>query len=102
MSRFGLTPAALDDLEDIFLYTASEFGNEQAIKWENSLFETFDLLADFPSMGRQRPDLTRRPFLFFLSDPYLIAYEPETRPLIIHGVLHGSRDIRKLLKNRRF
>ncbi len=77
-----------------------QFGEEQAIKIEAVLFATFQRLADFPGMGRIRPDLTRKPFLFLLSKPFLIAYEPTHDPVLTHGVLHGSRDIRRVLRQR--
>jgi len=49
---FRLTEAADADIEDIYLEGLLKWGNLQADKYHDSLFRTFDLLAEMPMIGR--------------------------------------------------
>jgi antitoxin ParD1/3/4/toxin ParE1/3/4 len=49
-------------------------------------------LADMPGMGHSRVDLTDEPVLFWPVYGYLVVYRPESRPLEVVRVVHGSRD----------
>ena len=64
----------------------------------DALEEAFALLAERPSIGHSRQDLTDRPLKFWSVFSYLVVYDPESRPLTIIAVLHGARDVEKLLK----
>ena len=54
-------------------------------------------LAELPGMGRTRLALADESHRFWVINPYLIVYRPETSPLQIIRVLHGARDIENLL-----
>jgi antitoxin ParD1/3/4/toxin ParE1/3/4 len=56
-------------------------------------------LARTPGMGHLREDLADEPLKFWPVYSYLIIYRPETRPLQIVRVLHGARDLRRLLSS---
>jgi plasmid stabilization system protein ParE len=73
---------------------------EQAGRLEITLFSLFARIATFLGLGHRRFDLTRRPFLFFSEKPYLIVYERDHNPLIIHAILHSTRDVRSALRHR--
>ena len=47
-----------------------------------------------------RRDLTNRNVLFYKKFAYLIVYKPEFKPLRIFGILHGSRNIARILRRR--
>ena len=64
------------------------------------LFETFEALAGTPGQGHKRTDLTSEAVLFFLVYSYLVVYRPEKRPLEIVAVIHGARDVRRVLEER--
>ncbi len=49
-----------------------------------------------PGMGHKRRDLTNRDVLFWPVHSYLITYQPSS-PLRIVRVVHGRRDVKKLL-----
>lgn len=100
MSQYRLTSAALDDVDTILLYVSKNFGPDRASQLEDSLFSLFEQLALFPGLGHRRSDLTKRPFLFFPENSYLVIYERDVDPLVIHAVLHASRDIASQLKRR--
>ena len=64
----------------------------------DALEEVFERLAERPGLGHSREDLTNRPLRFWSVFSYLVVYDPESRPLTIIAVLHGARDVEKLLK----
>ena len=99
MSQYSLSPEAAQDLYEIWQFIATD--NEDAanrIEWE--LYETFGRLAKMPRMGRSRPELTLRPVLFFPVRSYLIMYEVKDRAIKIHAILHGRRNLKRMLKER--
>ena len=57
-------------------------------------------LSRMPGQGHRRTDYTKSPILFFPIYSYLIAYRPGTDPLQILGIVHGARDVKRLLKQR--
>ena len=92
---YRLLPAALDDLDEIDAWVAESFGPAVAAEAQRKLFEVFALLAQFPEMGVQRPDVTSRPVRFFSSYPNWIIYEPGI-PLLIHRVFPAARDLKRI------
>lgn len=51
-------------------------------------------VARSPKIGHSRSDLTSRPLRFRLVRPYLIVYEPDSRPL---RVVHSAQDMSRQL-----
>jgi plasmid stabilization system protein ParE len=99
MSQYRFTPEAVDDLFEIWTYTAQD--NAQAAdRVENAIHAACVLLASRPNAGRLRPDLTPRPFRFWVVrryPNYLIVYDSETKPLQIIRILHAARDLPTIL-----
>jgi plasmid stabilization system protein ParE len=58
------------------------------------------LLAKSPSLGHSRRDLTNAPVLFWPVGAYLVIYHKDIRPVQIVAVLHGKRNVKKLLHQR--
>jgi antitoxin ParD1/3/4/toxin ParE1/3/4 len=59
-------------------------------------------LAQEPWNGGTRKDVTARKVHFWTIQQYpnyVVVYRPETQPLEIVRVLHGMRDLRRLLKS---
>jgi antitoxin ParD1/3/4/toxin ParE1/3/4 len=52
-------------------------------------------------MGHLREDLTDEPVRFWSVYSYVIVYDPETQPLQILRILHGARDVRRVLDEER-
>lgn len=96
MSRFVLTPAAREDLEEIFDVIAED-SPDAALRVVQNLRESMRKLARMPKMGHYRKDLCDEPLRFWQVYSYLIIYRPETRPLQILRVLHSARDVRSIL-----
>ena len=58
--RWLIRPAARADLTAIWRYGRDTWGEAQADAYADSLFALFDLLADFPELARERPQLAER------------------------------------------
>jgi plasmid stabilization system protein ParE len=97
---FHLTPDATDDIDEISIYLQQEASDDVALRIRSKLFENFAALGKHPGIGHRRSDLTSRPLRFFTVDPYLIAYKPEDTRIVIHAVLHGARNVERLLRSR--
>jgi len=93
MKSYRLTPAAEDDLFDIWSYIAPD-NLESADRLELEILDTCQRLADRPDLGHFRRDLTDKPVRFFaVRGTYLIVYDPASEPLEVLRLLHGSRDV---------
>ena len=96
MKDFVLTPAAEGDMLDILEYVARD-SEAAALRVIDALEDAMQLLADRPGIGHLRVDLASEAFLFWPVFSYLIIYRPGTDPLQIVRVLHGKRDVRRLM-----
>jgi antitoxin ParD1/3/4 len=96
MTEFVLTPAAEGDLLKIIEYLEGD--NPSAVlKVVDALDDAMQRLADNPGIGHLRPDLTDQDVRFWSVFKYLVIYRPDTKPLQIVRVLHGRRDVKRLL-----
>jgi antitoxin ParD1/3/4 len=92
MKSYWLTPAAEDDLFDIWAYIAAD-DFEAAERIEGELLEACVDLAARPDLGHFRRDLTDKPVRFFPGrGTYLMVYDPAAEPLEVIRILHGARD----------
>jgi len=98
--RYALAPEAALDLVQIWRYIKRESNIEIANRVESVIRERFVFLAKSPNAGHWRKDITEDEVKFFPVYSYLIVYRPETKPLQIVAILHGSRDVEQLLKDR--
>lgn len=95
MSRYAVSPDADQDLIEIWMFI-TEDNLEAADRIINDIVSKFDLLAQNPKMGRERPDLA--PSLrSFPERRYVIFYRPVSKGIEIVRVLHGARDINTIL-----
>ena len=67
---------------------------------EATIRERIVSLAKSPGIGHWRKDLTDEPVKFFPVYSYLIVYRPETKPLQVVAILHGYRDVERILTER--
>ena len=99
-SGYVLAPEAAGDLVEIWRYIKKQSSFEIAHHVQSVIQDRFVFLAGNPSAGHWRHDLTRRTVKFFPIYSYLIVYRPETTPLQIVAILHGRRDVERILKQR--
>lgn len=99
MAGFVLTLAAEQDVDEIWEYLAIEREAPQAAeRVKSDLFQAFELLASTPRAGHRRGDLTDRRLLFWpVRKTYYVVYRADTQPVIIVRVLHGKRDLSRIL-----
>ena len=100
MSRYQFTPQAVDDPLEIWTYIARD-SFEAANRVEDAVYQACAFLADGPPRGKTREDLTNLLLRFWTVQDfpnYIIVYDPDTRPLRIVRILHGSRDIAAILR----
>lgn len=99
MSRFELTEEALRDLHEIWDYISHD-SLDAADRILEEFYQAFTSLAAMPGKGHTRKDLTKQAVLFWLVRSYLVIYKRDSDPLQIIAVLHGKRNVKKLLKGR--
>jgi toxin ParE1/3/4 len=95
MPTFTLTPAAEQDLQDIWLYIAQD--NPRAgDKLLNRIEVQCELLANHPQLGPARDDIAKGLRYHPLAN-YLILYRTIAHGVEIVRVAHGARNILDLL-----
>jgi plasmid stabilization system protein ParE len=99
MTPYTLAPEALQDLQELWDYIATE-NLDAADRMIDTLFAAFERLAAMPGLGHRREDLTDRPLRFWTVDTYLVLYRAERTPIEIVAVTRGGRDIPRLLRRR--
>jgi plasmid stabilization system protein ParE len=102
MSDYLLTSLAKADIFEIWSYIAAD--NEAAAdRVEQAIYDACAFVAESPTRGHSRPDLTSRSLRFWTLTrytSYAIVYLPETKHLQIFAVLHGKRNVQRILKQR--
>ena len=95
---YRLRPAAESDLDDIWDHTAETWGPDQADVYVRGLVRTFDVLAEFPEIARERveidPSVRCHP-----HRSHLIIYRIEGAWLVILRVVHARRHWTALLEH---
>jgi plasmid stabilization system protein ParE len=96
---YVVAPEAESDLQQIWRYLFGEAGLAVADRIQGELVDAFERLAELPGKGHKRPDLTRQgsPILQRVSVHDCV---PSSRDVEFVAVLHGKRDIKRLLKTR--
>ena len=100
MDPFQLTEDAILDIDAIWLYLLNKEGLETADRVVTEFFKGFYKLAEIPNSGHRRADLTSKRVLFYRIFSYLVIYEPGSKPLRILGILHGKRNVARILGQR--
>jgi addiction module toxin, RelE/StbE family len=94
--RVKYSPAAVDDMDEIFSYISQHnvYAAENMLEKLNSSILG---LADFPNAGsvlsEDEYSLIQRGYRFIVVNPYLIFYRiMNGDTVVIHRILHGRRD----------
>jgi plasmid stabilization system protein ParE len=102
MSGYAVTPLAKADIFEIWSYIADD-SEDAADRVEQAIYDAFALVADGPLRGHSRPDLTTRSLRFWTLTRYpnyTVVYRSDTNPLQVVAVLHGKRNVHRILKQR--
>jgi len=102
MSAYALTPLAKADIFEIWSYIADN-SEDAANRVEQAIYDACAFVAEAPMRGHSRSDLTTRSLRFWTLTRYpnyTVVYRPEMSPVQVVAILHGKRDLRRLLKRR--
>lgn len=91
-SNYSLRALALQDLEEIWLYTYKKWGFEQADSYLNLLFARFTWLAGNPLIGKDRNDI-KSGYYCFPEGMHLVFYTICENGIDIIGIPHQSMDV---------
>jgi toxin ParE1/3/4 len=98
--RARLTPRAQREFHEALRWIAAERPSAARSLREatNALAR---LIAEHPMIGTTRLDCAPEPYRFAVvrGFPYLLVYDPTSRPPTIHRFVHGARDLPEVLKD---
>lgn len=97
LTGYRLTPAAQNDLEDIWLYTLEQWSVQQADRYADILEDTLDRLLFMPEMARERPEFDP-PVRIHPSAEHLIVYLIEGDQLVVLRILGAGQDWQAILR----
>jgi toxin ParE1/3/4 len=100
LTRYRLSPEAQGDLNDIRRYLVGQSGPRVARYVIHEIRDAMGFLAANPGAGHKRNDLTDEPVKFWPVFSYMIVYGPATKPLGVARILHASRDLGSLFRQR--
>ena len=89
---YELSTEADQDISDIFDYTESEFGLDQAVAYVSAFDECFSQLLDNPKLGRERTEI-RKALRSINHEAHVVFYRILSDRIRIVRILHGSRDL---------
>ena len=96
------TKPALNDLDEIFNYIASE-SVDIAIKQYERIKETAKDIGAFPKQGRIIPELQNENITKFreiIVNPWRMMYRIEENRILILAIIDGRRNIEEILMKR--
>lgn len=87
MPKLRFTAVARRDLDAIYDYGFTQFGQEKADLYATMLIATANALLDFPLMGPAVPN-RQRPLRRFTAESHVIFYRPDAAGIVVTRVLH--------------
>jgi toxin ParE1/3/4 len=94
--NFQISTLALEDLENIWEYTAEQWSKEQANKYYNELFAVIDRICENTDTGKPIDDI-KKGHLRTNVKSLLIIYRVIGKTMNIDRKLHQKMDIEKQL-----
>ncbi len=98
MAPYFLSDSAEIELSEIWAYYVRSEGERLADRQLASLYDIFDLLAERPLIGVTKPGYPLGMHSFPVPNTrYIVFYFPRADQVEIAHVVHGSRQIARLL-----
>lgn len=94
---YRLTPQAIDDLDDIWRFTAETWSIEQADRYVDALTRVFEALAAFPTMTRERTEFDP-PVRIHTHQGHLVVYTVAGEHMTVLRLLGGRQDWMTVLR----
>jgi toxin ParE1/3/4 len=90
-ARYRLTAAAAADLFEIYQYTAENWGEGQADRYQIELHRHLSNAADNPLLGTAQNELGKS-VRKYLAESHVIYYRPTGQNIEVLRVLHVRQD----------
>lgn len=94
---YRLAPRALDDLEEVWRFSAESWSIEQADRYIDALAQVFEALATMPNLAREYREFNP-PVRIFAHESHVIIYKAEATHVVVLRVLGGRQDWLSILK----
>ena len=91
-NNYSIRQLAEKDLEEIWFYTFTEWGQEQADSYIGSFLSRFAWLTENPRIGKHRDDV-KNGYYCLPEGMHLVFYIIDENGIDIIGVPHQSMDI---------
>ena len=91
MAKIIWSPAALDDIKNIFEYIAKD-STDRANIFIDRLIEATDRLLDFPYSGRIISEINKEESREIIYGSYRIMYEVKDELVRIASIVHSARN----------
>jgi toxin ParE1/3/4 len=91
--RYQLRQYAKDNLEQIWLYSAEQWGNAQAVRYLSQLFRSLNQLAQNPALGVKREDVRAGYFSFSVLQ-HRVFYLPNDTGIDVIAIIHQRMDVK--------
>lgn len=95
---FRVTPRAAADLNHIAVHSLRKWGRRQTTAYLKALNDRFAWLAEYPDIGRARPDILPE-LRSFREGSHIIFYRVRGTVIEIIGVPHMSMDVDSYFEN---
>lgn len=93
MKEINLTPKAIEDLENIWLYGQIQFGLAKADEYVAHFSDIFDILARH-EIGTQRSELGENIFSLPI-EKHVIFFVPSESSITVIRILNQSQDVNR-------
>ncbi len=98
MRKLIWTDPAVDDLQAIFDYISKD-SEYYASVFIGELIQSVEKLIEFPDIGRIVPEYQRKDIRELIVQSYRIIYQIEQKRVLILTVVHGRRELIKLMES---
>lgn len=88
---YRISREAENDLYAIYLTSVADFGTDQAERYQGSLEQSFDFLAEHPRAARERLEISP-PIRVFRHRSHIILYRIDDEDIVILRIRHGRED----------
>lgn len=86
-----LSPLAMIDIEEIFAYTHTTWGLEQALSYQEAIFHNMSSLLEHPQLGIE-VGLEGKAYRMLVVGSHHIYYRWSSVSVIIIRILHGRSE----------
>jgi toxin ParE1/3/4 len=93
------TAAAADDLQSISEFISRDSERYAAITIDN-IIGALERAGEFPGMGRQVPEFRKSTIREVIVYSYRAIYRVEEEDIVVLGIIHGARRLKKAMKGR--